>query len=139
MRQGGSWAKVRAWDRSMGVAASDCANVILFHGEDLPRGDILHLGFTEGAALRQLVDAGHRCGAINIRLRHDVGQNFVEEGHNVAVDLLELQKERVVALGAINALQPRVGNASSNFLLLGKGEQAIRLDTQDESWLLNLR
>lgn len=126
------------WDRSMGVAASDCANVILFHYEDLPRRDILHLGFTEGAALRQLVDAGHGRGTINVGLRHDIRQDFVEEGHNMAVDLLKLQQEGIVALGAINALQPRIRDAIGDFLLLGKGEQAIGLNTQNKGWLLDL-
>jgi len=90
-----------------------------------PRGDILYLGFTEGAALRQLVDAGHGCSPVNGGLSHDVRQNLMEEGNNMAVDLLKLQQEGIVALGAVNALQPRVRDASGDLLLFGEGEETV--------------
>lgn len=105
--------------------------------ETLPRGNVIHLGLTKRAALRHLSDAGD--GGRSVRgPSHDVGQDLMEEIHNVPVDLLELQKECIVALGALNALQARVRDPRRNLLLLGKGKQSIRLDTQDQSGLLDL-
>lgn len=122
----------------MGWAAEKKLRLTITVGDfnALPSGDILHLGLTEGAALRQLSDTGHSSGTIGARLGHDIGQDFMEELDNVAVHLLELKQERVVAFGAIDALEARIGDASGNLLLLRKGEQTIRLDAKNQSRLL---
>lgn len=130
--------RIRVCDRSMGWLQNGLRRVErVMVVETLPCGNVIHLGFAERAALRHLGDAGD--GGRSVRgPRHDVRQDLMEEIHNVPVDLLELQKECIVTLGALDALQTRVRDPRRNLLLFGKSKQTIRLDTQDQSGLLDL-
>jgi hypothetical protein len=103
----------------------------------LPSGNVLHLGLAESAALGQLGDTSHGCGTVGGRLRHDIGKNLVEKVNNVTVDLLKLEQESIVTLGAVDALEARIWDTGSDLLLLCEGEKTIRFDTQDKSRLLH--
>lgn len=120
--------QTRAWD---GLQKELRLAITVGGFNALPSGDILHLGLAKGAALRQLSDTGYSSGTIGAGLGHDIGQDFMEELDNVAVHLLKLKQERVVAFGAIDALEARIGDACGNLLLLRKSEQAIRLDAKN--------
>lgn len=103
----------------------------------LPSCDVLDFRFTKRAALRELPDAISR--RLVALLGHDVRKHLSEELEDVPVDLLKLQQEGVVAFGTVDPFESGVRNARREFLLLLEGEEAVALDSDDESRLLDLR
>lgn len=55
----------------------------------------------------------------------------------IVVQLLHLQQEPVVPVVGFDFLEGRVRDESAQLLLLGEGEQHIRLDSEDQRGLLD--
>lgn len=87
-----------------------------------PGGDVVDLGFAKGTRLCSLHsrvignDVGVGCSV------HDVWKVPIQEAQQVAVDLVELQKEGVVAVGGVDGLQLGIGNVRRKLLLLRVSE-----------------
>lgn len=97
-----------------------------------PRSDILNLGLTKSARLGRLIALDAICTGDRHGLpRHDISQNLVFKIQYEAIDLLKLEQKGVVALAAVDGLERRVWDRRGEILLLGVGEEAVGLDSQD--------
>lgn len=94
----------------------------------LPCSYVFYFGFAKGAAFGQLAN-GCLSNRVIASLLHDVWENLVEEFEDVFVDLLELEQERVMAFRTVDFPKPGVADVLCDFLLLGKCEETIALDT----------
>lgn len=107
---------------------------------NLPGSNVIHLGLAKRARLGRLraLDA-LAAPVLPGRPRHNVRQVLVQKVEHEAIDLFKLEQEGVVALGAVNRLERGVWDGGREFLLLGVGEEAVRLDAEDQRRLRNLR
>jgi hypothetical protein len=102
----------------------------------LPSCNVPHLGLAEGAALGQLPNRALHVLALTVAT-HDVREYLAQEFECVMVDLLKLQEERVMTLGAVDAFETGVGDMLGQFLLLSKREEAVAFNAEDEGGLLD--
>lgn len=94
----------------------------------LPCSYVFNLGLAKGAALGQLAN-GCLSNRVIASLLHDVWEHLVEEFENVLVDLLELEQEGVMAFRTVDFPEPGIADVLCDFLLLGKCEETVALDT----------